>query len=133
MRGVAQHKTKARRALHQRAAVSAFYQDNTLDAPVEVIARWHTKLSMAGKGEDGFDAQIIEGVNRLVFQGSELTSEGRAASNPPLPPLPDGLDELELVRGGTVTIPDLGDLVFTLDHREEPDGPLNIYWGVVQE
>lgn len=130
VRGIAQHKLNARRVLHQHAAVSAFYVAGVGDDPVELTVRWHTKLSNAGKLDDGFDATIIEGINRLVFQEPELTSEGRAERG--LPPLPDGVDEIELVRGGTVTLPDLG-LTFELDHQEEGDGPLNIYWGVTQQ
>lgn len=128
-RGIAQIKAKSRHALHKRMAVSAFYEDHALPEPVELTARWHTKLSLAGKAEDGFDATIVEGINRLVFQSVELTSAGRAERD--LAPLPDGVDSFELQKGGKVTLPDIG-LSFELDHEEEPDGPLNIYWGVVQ-
>lgn len=111
-------------------AVSAFYQDPSLEAPVEITVRWHTKLSLAGKGAEDFEAAIVEGINRLVFQDTELTSEGREARD--LPALPEGLEALDLVHGGVVTVPDFG-VSFHLDHMEEPDGPLNIYWSVAQQ
>lgn len=127
MRGIASAKLKARRTVHDRAAVSAFYRADEVSPPVELTVRWHTKLSLAGKAEDGFDAVIVEGINRLVFQETELTSEGRVVRS--LAPLPDGMVELELERGGLVEVPSLN-AVFELDHLEQPDGPLNIYWGV---
>ena len=127
MRGLAQYKADARRVLHERAAVSAFYSDDVVDN-VEITVRWHTKLTLAGRAPDGFDAAIIEGINRLVFQEPELTSEGRVARG--LPPLPDDLDSIELQREGKVTVPDY-QIEFELDSMEEPDGPLNIYWNVV--
>lgn len=110
-------------------AVSAFYKDATLADEVEITARWHTKLTMAGKAEDGFDVSIVEGINRLVFQSPELTSEGRAERS--LPELPTGLAALVLRRGGLVRVPSL-EATFELDHEEETDGPLNVYWGVVR-
>lgn len=128
LRGFAQYKATARRVVHTHAAVSAFYSDDVVDS-VEITTRWHTKLTLAGRAPDGFDASIIEGINRLVFQETELTSAGRVERG--LPPLPDGLEQIELQQYGKVTVPDWG-VSFELDSLEEPDGPLNIYWNVVK-
>lgn len=113
-------KLKARQALHARLAVSAVYTDEANPAPgVGLAVRWHTKLARAGNLQGGFDAEIIEGIERLVFQQSELTSKG-----------------ITLARGGLVEIAfpeNLGTVVFELDVEGEPDGPENVYWTVTRQ
>lgn len=94
-------------------AVPAFYTDvGTASTPVTV--RWHNKLVNNGASIDGFDATIIEGINRLVFQESELEAAG-----------------ISLRRGGQVLIPDYDNATFKLDSDAPQDGPENIYWNVV--
>lgn len=108
----AQYKRQARRALHGIMAVPAFYQDS-LTASTPVTVRWHNKLVTNGASQDGFDAQIIEGVNRLVFLESEIALAG-----------------ITLRRGGLVTVIDYDDILFKLDTQAPQDGPENIYWNV---
>lgn len=110
---LAQHKRKARQILHGIMAVPAFYSDrDTLPTPITV--RWHNKLVSNGASIEGFDASIIEGINRLVFQEAELEAAGIA-----------------LRRGGRVVIPDYDNATFKLDSDAPQDGPENIYWNVV--
>jgi hypothetical protein len=116
---LADAKTQARRDLHSAAAVPAVYTDDTLDGQsFDLTVRWHTKLSRNGASDQGFDATIIEGIERLVFSSDELACQ-----------------ELTLIRGGTVTITwPTGEISkFELDNREPQDGPINVYWGVVKQ
>lgn len=111
----AKYKRQARQTLHGVMAVPAFYQDCDTAATDEpnVTVRWHNKLVTNGASQDGFDAQIIEGVNRLVFQEAEIALAG-----------------ITLRRGGTVLIPDYDNAMFKLDTQAPQDGPENIYWNV---
>lgn len=108
-------KAASRQALHESLAADAFYTHNAhTDVPITV--RWHNKLARAGALEGGFDVEIIQGIDRLVFNEPELV-----------------LKNITLQRGAVVRVPELGDATFRLDVEEERDGPINIYWTVVRE
>lgn len=118
---MAQAKAQNRQVVHSTLAVPAFYQDDDLPEPVAITVRWHNKLSRAGALEGGYDAEIIEGIDRLVFNQPELTSR-----------------ELTPVERGRVEVPSLSALagfsvVFTLEAEEPGDGPVNVYWSVSRE
>lgn len=107
-------KQRSRLALHGTMAVPAVYEDSQTSATPGVTVRWHNKLARNGKGETGFDAEIIEGIDRLVFQESNLALAG-----------------ITLRRNGRVTIDYKGVVaVFTLEAEEPQDGPENVYWSV---
>lgn len=93
-------------------AVPAFYSDVDT-ASTAITVRWHNKLVSNGASIDGFDASIIEGINRLVFQESDLITAGIA-----------------LRRGGLVIVPDYDLAAFKLDSEAPQDGPENVYWNV---
>lgn len=76
-----------------------------------VTVRHHTKIGIHGD-IDGDYSGVLEGINRLVFD-REL------------------LGALVLRRGGVVEIPEYGTR-FELDQRSPDDGPINVYWSVVQ-
>lgn len=111
----AQYKKQARQTLHSVMAVPAFYQDGQTSSTA-IPVRWHNKLVNNGASPDGYDATIIEGINRLVFQEPDLTLAG-----------------ITLRRGGLVMIPDYDDAIFKLDTEAPQDGPLNVYWNVSYE
>lgn len=112
---IAEIKAASRQALHEGLAVDAFYTHNAhVDVPITV--RWHNKLARAGALEGGFDVEIIEGIDRLVFNEPELV-----------------LKNIILQRNATVRIPELGGAVFRLDVEEPRDGPVNLYWTVAKE
>lgn len=120
---MAQAKAQNRQVVHSTLAVPAFYDDDTLIEPVAITVRWHNKLSRAGALEGGYGVEIIEGIDRLVFNEPELTSK-----EPPL----------TLIEGGTVTIPSLAALAgspvsFTLESEEPGDGPVSVYWSVSRD
>lgn len=118
---MAQAKAQRRQVVHTTLAVPAFYDDDNLIEPVAITVRWHNKLSRAGALEGGYAAEIIEGIDRLVFNEPELTSKG-----------------VTLYEGGKVSIPSLAAAAgspasFTLEAEEPGDGPLNVYWSVSRD
>lgn len=110
---IADAKARARRQLHQLAAVSASYVDETLDDPVDLTVRWHNKIIPSDTIND--TSQIVTGIERLVFNEEEL-----AALDPPL----------LLRRGGIVTIPKYDNMQFELGFEEPNDGPVTTAWSV---
>ena len=83
------------------------------EAGLSLTVRWHNKMRIQGE-RDSSDVGILEGINRLVFQTPELEALG-----------------IEMVRNGIISIPGY-EKRFRLDQHEEPDGPLNDYWSVVE-
>lgn len=69
-------KAKARRDVHASLSVSALYQDYTLDAPVPLSVRWHNKIARFGDVLDAGYAEMIEGVERIIFMRDELSLAG---------------------------------------------------------
>lgn len=99
-------------------AVLAVYEDADT-APTSVTVRQHNKLARAGALDGGFDAEIIEGIDRLVFSQTQLAT---ALDGGPL----------ELRYGGTVTVADYN-AVYALEAQEPDDGPENRYWSVTHQ
>ncbi len=117
-------KTQAREALHGALSEPASYlapgvgaeavpTAEQLEAGLSLTVRWHNKLRIVGERSSD-DAGIIEGINRLVFNSDQL----------------DAL-ELAMAPRGVISIPGL-DKTLRLDYREEGDGPLNVYWSVIE-
>ena len=112
---------QARQALHGAMAEPASYSfggvtyptPEQIEAGLSLTVRWHTKMKIVGE-RDASDVGFLEGVNRLIFTQPELDALG-----------------LTLTRLGEVTIPGY-DKVLRLDHTEESDGPLNVYWSVIE-
>lgn len=115
----AEAKADARQAIHDRLAVSANYtfgETEVRDDPagLRLTVRWHNKLAKTGQLDGGFDAQLIEGIDRLVFNETQLRALG-----------------LELTRNAIVEVPSWNS-TFQLAAAELMDGPLNIYWQVTR-
>lgn len=114
-------KAQARAALHAAMAEPVSYSrggvtyptaDQTL-AGLSLTARWHNKMQISGERFKE-DSGILEGINKLVFNTDELAALG-----------------LTLERNGTVVFPGYNKS-FRLDQNDEPDGPLNEYWSVIE-
>lgn len=119
-------KVQARSLLHQAMAVPCVYTSPGGDVyPTEAQAaaglvlktRWHNKIARngvltGGSPAGGYESEIIEGIDRLVFQQPMLDALG-----------------LVLERTGVVVIPGYGS-AWELDSEEPADGPLNRYWVV---
>lgn len=110
-------KSKARQVLHDTLAVSALYQDSTLVEPVSLRVRFHTKINRFGDLVEQGWAEVIEGVNRLIFNIPELTEKGVIPRN-----------------GATVSLAAPFDGVVLVLHVEEPgDGIVSATWQVSKE
>jgi hypothetical protein len=110
-------KRQSRQTLHGVMAVLASYTDS-VTPPTDIHVRWHNTLILRGKpigvGASGeFGAEILEGIDRIVFQESELTSLG-----------------ITIASGGYVTIYGYDNARFKLEAELQPDGPENIYFQV---
>lgn len=114
-------KRQARTDLHGAMAEPASYSlsgttyptDEQIAAGLSLTVRWHNKMRIAGERTSD-DTGILEGVNRLIFNNDNLAALG-----------------LTLTRLGVVVIPGY-EKSFRLDYHEEPDGPLNDYWSVIE-
>lgn len=96
-------------------AAEAVYRETDSGPVTEgLTVRWHNKLVKAGSAEGGFDAEILEGIDRLVFQESNLAAVG-----------------VTLKRRGLVDVDYMGVTAkFRLEAEEPQDGPENVYWVV---
>lgn len=116
-------KTRARQAIHDRAAVPAFYYaDVDDDTGVPIKVRWHNRIDTTGDLEGSYGA-IIDGIDRLIFNVPDLEDEDQ----PGRPVI--------LAYGGEVVIPGFLpgiDAFFSLDQLQPSDGPLEIIWTVAR-
>lgn len=109
-------KALARRTVHSYLSVGALYAHSTLAEPVELRVRWHNKIARYGDLEDGGYAEVVEGINRVIFDADELNKKG-----------------VVLMKGAHVTLtdPEFNNAVLVLDTAEPRVGPIEIIWGVV--
>lgn len=126
-------KTKARRAIHGRLAVPARLEDD--DHPLGLLfsddyrgpgltVRYHNRLERTGD-LDGSYAEIIDGIDRLVFHADNLAEVSAAL-------VANGQPPLVLSRAAVVRIPGYDGLAFSLDSQEPPDGPGEVRWVVAR-
>lgn len=102
-------KRLVRTTVHNTLAVQAFFEDHTTNAPIEIRARWHNKIDRFGDLESAGYAEVVQGIDRVVFMD-----------------LPAGVT---LSRGAKVSFPDYGN-TFRLELREPSTGPLQQVWQV---
>lgn len=101
-------KAQLRRVVHDTLGVAAFYKDASMSAPAPIVARWHNKIDRFGDPENDGNAEVVQGVDRIV-----------------LFPLDTPL--INFKKGGVVTFPEYGN-AFALDVREPSTGPLQVVW-----
>lgn len=108
-------KALVRQVVHDTMALPGLYQDGSMEAPVELRVRFHTKIHRVGDMIDQGWAEVVEGVNRLILNKAELDEKGV---------LP--------IRGGTVslTAPGFESIVLVLHVREPDSGPTEVVWEV---
>lgn len=130
-------KQRARRAIHGKLAVpvTSFKDEDHPDgldfsgleegviAPTLTV-RYHNKLARDGN-LDGDYAEIIDGIDRLIFHDENLAEVSAAL-------VIAGQPALVLTRGAEVLIQPYQGLRFTLDTQEPPDGPSEVAWVVAR-
>lgn len=109
----AELKSQVRQVLHENLAVPARYFDDALGMPVDLRIRWHTKIDRFGDIENLGYSEVVEGINRVIFNRTELVEKG-----------------VVLRSGGSVTIVADGydDVELILATREPYDGPVEEVW-----
>lgn len=118
-------KARARRAIHGRLAVAARLVDDAHPEGVDgLTVRYHNKLARNGD-LNGDYAEIIEGIERLIFL-DENVAEVSAAQ------VAAGECPLVLSRGAEITIAGYKGITLVLDSQEPPDGPAETAWVVAR-
>lgn len=124
-------KLQVRQTTHKVFGVQAFYKDASLSAPVEIRARWHNKIERFGDLDQAGYAEIIQGIERIIFEAAVAR-------------------RYNFKRGGIVTFPNLGAGLgvalggpldgegiappgFVLQDREPPTGPFQEIWSVTRK
>lgn len=69
-------KAETRRIVHDTFAGASLYSDVTLSTPVALNVRWHNKIARNGELESGGYAEVVEGVERVIFDREELQKKG---------------------------------------------------------
>jgi hypothetical protein len=127
----AKAKDLVRRTVHKTFGVQAFYQDSSLSKPVEISARWHSKIEQFGDLDNQSYAEIVQGIDRVIFEAAEVR-------------------KIPIVRGGVVTFPEfgaglgvglgsplggesIGPPAFVLAVREPSDGSFREAWTVTRK
>lgn len=108
-------KTLVRRAVHDTLGVQAFYKDSSMNAQVPIKARWHNKIDRFGDLDNQSYAELIQGIDRVVFASEDARAIG-------------------VKRGGEIMFPDYAPesdaLTFILQVREPASGPFEEVWNV---
>lgn len=113
---LAQIKHDARRALHDAMKVEATYVPPGGGAATALGVRWHNKINRVGDLDNQGWAEIIEGIDRIIFDREELAAKS-----------------LTLAEGGVVTLELLmGGFSFVLGAQEPDDGPIERIWIVTR-
>lgn len=103
-----------RKIVHVTMGHPAVYRATRTSAPVGITVRWHDKLVMQGDlANQGF-SQVLEGVDRVIFNREELAQKN-----------------VVLHFGGTVTLgPSWDNAVLNLEALEPSHGPGDVIWKV---
>lgn len=111
-------KAKARRDVHNAFSVAATHTNVASGVLTENLSvRWHNKLVMLGDLQDSGYANVIEGIERIIFDRTELATLG-----------------LTLQRGDVITIVADGfeNAQLILEEREPIVGPIEVKWQVAR-
>lgn len=126
-------KLKTRRLIHGRAAVPCDLTDEAHPTGLifaddytgeRLTVRYHNKMARGGD-LDGDYAEVIDGIDRLIFSDENVAAVSAAL-------VENGEAPLVPARNAYVTIPAYKGLRFTLDTKEPPDGPLETAWVVAR-
>lgn len=111
----AKAKSLVRRTVHKTFGVPAFYKDSSLSTPVAISARWHNKIERMGDLDNQGYAEIIQGIDRVLFDATEARTVGvKRLGEVSFP---------ELAATPTSAIP-----TFILNTRETETGPDREIW-----
>lgn len=69
-------KANTRQIVHDTFAGGSTYLDPSLNTPVDLDVRWHNKSVLGGDLESGGYAEIVEGIERVIFNIPQLELKG---------------------------------------------------------
>lgn len=115
-------KLAARKAVHAAFSVSAAYSDDLVLQPIPLAVRWHMKQGLVGSLDDGGYAEMIEGIERIVFDMQELFDKNVELRR-------DGIIE---ITAPEYRLPDGSTFKFSLDVEEIDTGPVAKGWRVTR-
>lgn len=124
-------KATARRAVHNTLAVQAYYQDASMSAPIPVKARYHTKLIRGGDLDNSGYAEVIEGVDKVVFAASDARKFGFKTGGTIT--FSSGAGGFGVSMGSAFGGEETGSAVFILRSREPNTGPFEEVWDVTRK
>jgi len=107
----AQARVLARRTVHDTMRVLGSYTPPGGSTATDVYVRWHHKMGLSGDIDNAGYAQMMVGVEVLVFDADELSQKS-----------------IVLQRAGQVTLQD--GTVLSLDAKHPHDGPIKAVWSV---
>lgn len=111
-------KAKMRRDVHASLSVSARYESYSLDVVVDDISvRWHNKIAVIGDLENGGYANVIEGIERIIFDRAELLAKNVL------------LDEGDVI---VITAEGFENARLVLKTQEPIVGPVEVIWQVAR-
>lgn len=127
----AKAKASLRRTVHKTFGVQAFYTDSTVTVPVEMSARWHNKIDRFGDLDNQGYAELIQGIDRVIFDVVEARTVGvRRGGEVRFPELGSGLGAH---LGGALGGEGSGPPAFILNIREDDSGPHDEVWSVTRK
>lgn len=108
-------KAQARRAVHTAFSFDATYQDRSLTDAVPITVRWHNRLVIQGDYDSSGYANVIDGIERVIFNREELATLG-----------------IKPVQNAVIIITEEGyeGTTLFLDQKEAHVGPVEEKWWV---
>lgn len=114
----AQTKKRARRVVHRTLGVSALYKADPAATPVPLKVRYHTKLNLTGDLTYANYVEILEGIDRIIFNLTPIEEEALLLSGQ------------SIQANGVVELVDYEGMAFTLANQQPDDGTGEISWFV---
>lgn len=111
-------KAQVRQVVHDTMAGPAEYSHPNYPGVVELRVRWHNKIARGGDLLDSGYSEVIEGIDRVIFNEPELVQKS-----------------VTLRRGGLLRLlsPHMRGAVLILDSLEPRVGPIETIWLIAHE
>jgi hypothetical protein len=107
----AQARELTRRTVHDTMRVAGSYVAPGGSSGTDLYVRWHHKMGLSGDIDNAGYAQMMVGIEVVIFDKAELAEKGVA-----------------LERGGEITLS--GGVVLSLGAKHPDDGPVKEVWSV---
>lgn len=111
-------KSRVRQIVHDTMGMDAEYSHPDYPGVAQLRVRWHNKIARTGDLLDIGYSEVVEGINRVIFNEPELVQKS-----------------VTLRRGGRVRLlsPHMRGAVLILDTLEPRVGPIETIWLIAHE